>query len=176
VEEAKKRYLAAQRTMPPKRVEDYVFINQDGKEVHLSELFGGKNDLIVIHNMGIACPYCTLWADGLNGLTDHFNDRAGFVLVNKDDLETQKKVKAERGWRFNMVSSKGSSFNRDLGFEQEDGAQLPGFSTFHKNPDGTIDRICFDMFGPGDDYCAVWPIFDRLADGPNDWEPKYRYP
>jgi predicted dithiol-disulfide oxidoreductase (DUF899 family) len=31
--------------------------------VRLSELFAGKADLILIHNMGTTCPNCTLWAD-----------------------------------------------------------------------------------------------------------------
>ena len=40
-----------------------------------------KRDLIVIHNMGASCPYCTLWADGFNGIYDHLADRAAFVAL-----------------------------------------------------------------------------------------------
>ena len=58
----------------PEEVADYVFTNCDGS-VHLSELFGGKPDLIVIHNMGASCPSCTLWADGFNGVYDHLVNR-----------------------------------------------------------------------------------------------------
>ena len=46
-------------------VRNYVFDTQAGK-TNLLELFGDHDQLLVIHNMGQACRYCTLWADGLN--------------------------------------------------------------------------------------------------------------
>lgn len=49
----------ARAAAEPEEVRDYVFTNFDGS-VHLSELFGDKPNLIVIHNMGSSCPYCTL--------------------------------------------------------------------------------------------------------------------
>ncbi|MGI9388028.1 MAG: DUF899 family protein, partial [Methyloligellaceae bacterium] len=51
-----------QAGVEPAAVDDYVFSKVDGT-VRLSELFGNKDDLFVIHNMGASCPYCTLWAD-----------------------------------------------------------------------------------------------------------------
>ncbi len=64
----------AQAAAEPEEVPDYVFTNTSGS-VRLSELFGGKPDLIVIHNMGATCPHCTLWADGFNGIYDHLANR-----------------------------------------------------------------------------------------------------
>lgn len=175
VKAAKEKYLRVKRAATPKPVEDYRFARHDGGTATLSDLFGDKTDLIVIHNMGRSCPYCTVWADGFNGLVQHFEDRTGLVLVNKDPVEVQKEFKASRGWQFNMVSSENSTFNRDMGFEMENGSQYPGYSTYQKRPDGTIVRIGFDFFDPGDDYCSLWNMFDMLADGVNGWEPKYQY-
>jgi predicted dithiol-disulfide oxidoreductase (DUF899 family) len=46
----------ARATAEPEEVPDYVFTNTAGS-VRLSELFGDKAELIVIHNMGTSCPF-----------------------------------------------------------------------------------------------------------------------
>jgi predicted dithiol-disulfide oxidoreductase (DUF899 family) len=155
-------------------IQDYSFTQTDGTPIKLSQLFGDKDDLILIHNMGKSCPYCTLWADGFIGFSKHIQQRAGFVLVNKDDIATQKEFAASRGWNYKTVSSKDSTFNKDMGYEEPDGSQMPGVSAFHKE-NGKIYRTGKDFFGPGDTYCAIWPMFDLLKDGPNGFEPKYTY-
>src|SRR5213595_1729644 len=48
--------------------QDYAFSGPNNSQDRLSELFGKHEDLILIHNMGAGCMYCTMWADGLNGL------------------------------------------------------------------------------------------------------------
>jgi predicted dithiol-disulfide oxidoreductase (DUF899 family) len=74
-----------------------------------------------------------------------------------------------------MYSSHGTSFNKDMNFEAENGGQWPGVSAFHKDEAGRIFRTGYTYFGPGDDFCAVWPMLDLLEDGPNGWEPKFAY-
>ena len=75
IAESKKKLAQARRQTDGQAVQDYVFKNFDGSEVRLSQLFGDKPDLLVVHNMGRGCRYCTLWADGLNGLVKHLEDR-----------------------------------------------------------------------------------------------------
>ena len=41
-------------------VPDYEFTNLHG-DIKLSEMFGDKSGLFVIHNMGQGCRYCTIW-------------------------------------------------------------------------------------------------------------------
>ncbi|MDE0061614.1 MAG: DUF899 family protein [Gammaproteobacteria bacterium] len=53
-------------------VADYRFATTEG-EASLSELFGGKDTLLAIHNMGQGCRYCTVWADGFNGFLPHLD-------------------------------------------------------------------------------------------------------
>jgi len=48
-------------------IRNYQFETLNGK-TDLSSLFADKKLLLVIHNMGQACRYCTLWADGFNGI------------------------------------------------------------------------------------------------------------
>lgn len=170
---ARKRLLAARRKAAALKVSDYPFTDQAGKQVKLSRLFGKGKDLIVVHNMGTGCSYCTMWADGFNGVREHLSDRAAFVVVSPDKPAVQKKFAAGRGWKFPMLSSHGTTFFKDMGFEQN-GKPWPGVSAFRKERGG-IQRTDAAPFGPGDEFCSVWPFFEMLQDGADRWGPKYRY-
>lgn len=174
--EAKKRLLDAKKARPREEVRDYEFLSPGGTTRLLSELFGASKDLIVVHNMGQDCPYCTLWGDGLNGLAGHISRRAPLVVSSPDDPDAQAAFARSRGWTFPMVSTKGTTFASDMGFEPNPGAYWPGVTTFVKTEEGRICRVASAMFGPGDDFCAVWPLLDLLADGANGWEPDFSYP
>ena len=155
------------------QVNDYELLGSENQKVNLSQLFGQKNDLILIHNMGKTCPYCTMWADGFNGLLPHLEDRATFVVSSPDEPATQKEFANSRGWKFQMVSTRGTSFAKDMGFEK-DGMPQPGVSVFYKNGD-KITCVGYDNFGPGDRYCPTFSFFDLLKDGPNNWQAKFKY-
>jgi predicted dithiol-disulfide oxidoreductase (DUF899 family) len=182
VDEAQARLAAAlkaQRNQPGfgAAVSDYrLRMAGSGSEVKLSELFGGGRDLIVVHNMGRGCVYCTLWADGFNGLYNHLASRTAFVLSTPDDPQAAAAFASGRKWTFPVVSIAGTTFAKDLGFESAKGGVIPGLSAFHKAADGTITRVSrSQQLGPGDPFCPVWPLLDLLKDGPNGWEPKYHY-
>jgi predicted dithiol-disulfide oxidoreductase (DUF899 family) len=160
------------RGLPPQEVQDYTLQTQKGP-VRLSEFFAGKQDLIVIHNMGRGCTYCTLWADGFNGVHQHLENRAGFVVVSPDTLEIQREFAESRGWKFRMASGQGSTFIEDMGFKNEKG-WMPGVSTFTKDKEKIL-RVAKAPFGPGDPFCGVWHILALLKNGPEDWHPKYKY-
>jgi len=155
------------------QVEDYEFLGSENQKINLSGLFGQKKDLILVHNMGTSCPYCTMWADGFNGLLPHLEDRASFAVSSPNEPATQKEFASARGWQFQMVSTKGTSFAKDMGFEK-DGMPTPGVSVFYKDGDKII-RTGRDDFGPGDKYCSTFPFFDLLKDGTNNWQAKFKY-
>src|SRR5262245_42651035 len=94
----KKKLTEARRRATPRRVADYDFRTAEGKPIKLSALFGGKPDLIVIHNMGQKCVYCTLWADGFNGVWRHLADRAALVVSSPDEPAAMKAFAQSRGW------------------------------------------------------------------------------
>ena len=178
LEKAQQRLKDVRRRVPSEPVQDYELRGPDGLG-KLSELFGAKSDLILIHNMGSGCPYCTMWADGFNGVIHHLEDRSAFVVVSPDSVETQQQLRQKRGWRFRMFSAAGSTLFKDMGFESEDehfgSNAMPGVSVFHKAADGSITRVASDFLGPGDSYCSVWHLFDLLRDGAGDWEPQFDY-
>jgi predicted dithiol-disulfide oxidoreductase (DUF899 family) len=161
-----------QQSIEPETVKDYE-LSTAGGTVRLSQLFGGKDHLFIIHNMGASCPMCTLWADGFNGILPHLEDRAAFVVASPDEPEKQEKFKASRGWRFRMVSHQNTSFATDMGYRGADG-WLPGISVFAKRG-GAVVRVSDTRLGPGDDFCALWHFFDLLPEGAQGWKPKYKY-
>lgn len=175
IEKARAKLAALRRRLPVIDVDDYMLLGEAGQRVTLSALFGAKDELVLIHNMGRRCPYCTLWADGFNGVVQHLEDRASFVVVSPDPPEEQAEFAASRGWTFRMVSAHGTSFAKDLGFQTKDGGYKPGASSFQKRREGTIVRTSKTRFGPGDDFCAVWHLFDLLPRGRADWQPKLKY-
>ncbi|HRI44206.1 MAG TPA: DUF899 family protein [Fimbriimonadaceae bacterium] len=169
----KTELVEARRDLPREPVRDYRFQTESGS-TSLGELFGGREDLLVVHNMGKSCVYCTLWADGLNGFIEPIEDRTAFAVVSPDSPEVQREFAASRGWRFRMVSSQGDTFTEDMGFLMKEG-YWPGVSAFRRDPDGQIFRVSRSFFGPGDDFCSVWPLFDLLEGCAGEWEPKYQY-
>lgn len=170
--ERRRQLRELRRMMPEETVtKEYVFRGTGGAETTLTELFGVYDELIVVHNMGRACRYCTLWADGLNGLAPHFISRAAFVVISPDPPEVQRTLAASRGWQFDMWST-GPEFLVDMKMADEKGSPWPGISVFSRRGNGEIVRAGYDYFGPGDDYCAIWHVWDLFPLGIGGWEPR----
>lgn len=171
----RERFVKAIRSTPVIISKDYEFEVNGVQGATLASLFADKNDLIVIHNMGRGCKYCTLWADGLNGLLPHLTSRSSIVLMNGDSHDQQADIAQRRNWNFTMVRDADAVFTKDMGFASEHDGKLhrmPGFSTFFRHDDGTIERVGFDFFGPGDVYMPVFPMFEMLKNGAADFRPE----
>jgi predicted dithiol-disulfide oxidoreductase (DUF899 family) len=162
-----------QASIEPQPVSDVTFDGWDG-EVRLSAMFGDKPDLILIHNMGIRCTSCTMWADGFNGVYDHLASRAAFALASPDPLEVQRKVAAARGWRFPMVRYQDEAFARAMGAWVDAIGFEAGVSVFRKDGE-RIARVSYGEFGPFDGFCLVYHLMDLVPGADPDWEPRYRY-
>lgn len=161
-----------QADVEPEEVDDYSLLGAQGP-VRLSELFNGKDYLFAIHNMGKSCPYCTLWADGFNGIIDHLENRAGFVVTSPDAPKEQQAFAESRNWRFAMASHAGTTFAADMGYATDDG-WMPGVSVFRRDHNRIV-RISDTWFGPDDDFCIMWNFLGLLSEGVEDWQPKYSY-
>jgi predicted dithiol-disulfide oxidoreductase (DUF899 family) len=169
-----------QARVEPQEVQDYLVSGWDGP-VKLSDLFGGKRDLILIHNMGTGCSSCTMWADGFNGVYDHLAARAAFVVASPNPVAVQKRFAASRGWRFPMISYEGSRLAEDLGYreggdplDEKLGGWNPGVSFLRKEGERIV-RLSDTDFGPGDDFCIVYHLFDLAPGYDYDWAPRYSY-
>jgi len=174
IEALRHRMQRVQRAIVPQPVKDYTFWTTRGT-VRLSELFGPRKELFVVYNMGSSCPYCTLWADGYNGIYPHLDSRAAFVVSSPDPPAVQARFARSRGWRFPMVSHRGTTFAADMGYRSRDGGWLPGVSVFRRER-RRIVRLSDAGFRPGDAFCALWHFLDLLPEGPDGWQPRFRYP
>ena len=112
---------------------DLALLARNGSPARLSDYFGGKTDLLVIHNMGRRCPYCTLWADGFVGFWPHLQDRTAFVLVSEDEPKVLDEFARSRGWPFPVASMHGTDFAQTLGVGTEPGHTNPGASGFRRS-------------------------------------------
>jgi predicted dithiol-disulfide oxidoreductase (DUF899 family) len=173
IADLRKEMRNLQQSIEPQPVSDYSLTDADGHKVSLAQLFGDKDTLFVIHNMGAGCSYCTLWADGFNGIYDHLNDRAAFVVTSPDTPDKQREFAQGRGWRFPLLSHAGTRFAQDMGYG-EPGNWAPGISVFKRRGDQIV-RVSDTKLGPGDDFCSVWHFFDMIPEGSAGWRPKYNY-
>jgi predicted dithiol-disulfide oxidoreductase (DUF899 family) len=167
---------ALQETVEPQAVQDYVLQGWNGP-VRLSELFGDKDDLILIHNMGAGCSSCSMWADGFNGVYDHLASRAAFVVASPDRVETQRKLAASRGWRFPMVCYVESPLAQDLGYrdlKSGHGGWDAGVSVFRRDGERIV-RVSDTVLAPWDGFCVVYHLFDLFPDADMNWEPSFSY-
>ena len=174
IEDRQKQMIALRKQATLEPIKDYVLKNRQREDVSISSLFDSKDELLIIHNMGKSCKYCTLWADGLNGVAKPLADRVPFVVVSPDSSVVQDHFAESRDWKFPMLSGADSSFIADLGFYKEGKGYYPGVSALIRK-EGQIYRYSYDYFGPGDPYCSVWHFFDLLPKQVDGWQPKYEY-
>lgn len=170
--EKAKRLAAMRRAEAPVEVPDYVLETQAGP-APLSALFGEKDTLLAIHNMGEACRYCTLWADGLNALLPHLESVFAVVLLSKDPPEAQRVFANARGWRFRMASHGGGEYIREQSVLPGEG-NAPGIVAYARRGDQVV-RLNGTPFGPGDLYCPMWHVLSLAGVGEGEWTPQYAY-
>ncbi|MDE0531166.1 MAG: DUF899 family protein [Albidovulum sp.] len=155
-----------------RRVPNYSFETLDG-EVTLLGLFGGKQQLLAIHNMGQGCRYCTLWADGFNGLLPHLEDAMSVVLLSRDPPRLQRDFANSRNWRFRLASHGGGDYIREQTVMKGE-ENMPGAVVYERSGD-EVYRKNEAVFGPGDLYCSMWPLLSLAGIEGGDWTPQYRY-
>ena len=150
------------RELPWVRVDkDYVFEGANGKQT-LSELFAGRQQLIVYHLMfdpswEEACSRCSFWADNFNGVLVHLNQRdVTLVAISRAPFAKLAAFQKRMGWSFDWVSSFGNDFNRDFhvshtpeelakgeGYynyvqQKPYSSEAPGISVFFRNADDAV--------------------------------------
>lgn len=153
-------------------VPNYSFETLQG-ETTLLDCFGDKNRLLVIHNMGQACRYCTLWADEINGVLGHLESAMSVLLVSKDPPELQRRFANSRGWRFRLASHGGGDYLKEQGVTTSEG-NMPGAVVYERQGDKII-RKNSAIFGPGDLYCSLWNFLGLAGFTEAEWTPQYNY-
>jgi predicted dithiol-disulfide oxidoreductase (DUF899 family) len=194
---------------------DYVF-HADGPDggpaaVRLSELFAPGKDSLVIYSMmfpraadddrpGPAagqtallplaespCPSCTALIDQLDGAAGHATQRINLAVAGKAPIERILTFAQERGWRrLRLLSSAGTSYNRDYLAETPDGGQQPMLNVFRRDGD-TIrhfwgSELFYAPTEPGQEPRHVgtieplWNLFDLTPEGRGTgWDEQLAY-
>ena len=69
-----------------------------------------------------ACPMCTAWIDGYNGVAHHLAQNVDFAIVAAADPSTLREYARTRGWdKLRLLSAGESTFKYDLGSEDREG-------------------------------------------------------
>ena len=174
--------------------EDYVFEEGDPvRRVRLSELFQRPDASLLLYNfmygprMEKACPSCTSFLDGLDGIAPHATQRVNLAIVAKSPIDRIRAHARERGWRnLRLLSSAGNTFNRDYFGENPDESQNPLLHVFVRRGGAVhhfyTTELAFAPSEPGqhprhiDQMWPLWQLFDLTPEGRGtDWFPRLRY-
>ena len=186
----RERIAALRRDLPAgATIQDYEFLEgptslDDGdaptKKVRLSELFtAADRSLVIYHFMygkkqATACPMCTAWIDGFNGVAHHLAQNADLAIVAAADLPTLRAHARNRGWnKLRLLSAGDSTFKYDLGSEDAEGRQDSTISVFTRDNDGTLRHfysghpwLAEDVKERGiDELNPIWNVMDLTPQG-----------
>src|SRR5262249_62075747 len=79
---------------------------------------------------------CTALLDQLDGAAAPLSQRMNFAVVAKAPVERVAAFAQERGWRrLRVLSSTGTTYNRDYLAETPEGDQMPMLNVFHRDGD-----------------------------------------
>jgi predicted dithiol-disulfide oxidoreductase (DUF899 family) len=188
---------AARRELPWVKVEkNYVFDGPNGKE-SLSDLFAGRQQLIVYHFMygpdwEEGCPSCSFWADGYDRFIVHLNHRdISLVVVSNSSKQKLDAYRRRMGWSFKWMSSLDNDFNRDyeVSFTSEEldrgemnynyrktsfpSSEGPGISVFYRDDDGNVYHT-YSCYSRGLDMLnAAYHHMDLVPKGRDEAELPY---
>jgi predicted dithiol-disulfide oxidoreductase (DUF899 family) len=164
--------------------------DESAKTVRLSELFTQPNRSLVIYHLMLgkrqskACPMCTAWLDGANGVAHHLAQNLDFAVVAAADLPTLRAHARSRGWdKLRLLSAGSSTFKYDLGSEDREGSQDSTVSVFTRDPNGTVrhfysghPRMAPDVKERGIDLLApFWHFMDLTPQGRGNWYASLAY-
>ncbi len=188
---------AQRRALPPGGVvpDDYRFEDaSDGREVRFSELFTPGKDTLVVYSFmfprysgddrpGPAegetarlplaetpCASCTSILDSLDGAAPHLDRLLNLVVVAKSDPDRIRNFARERGWgHLRLLSSRGSSYNREYHAETPEGEQMPVLNVFIRDGEQVRHAWASElMYAPREEGMearhvdSIWPIWNVL--------------
>jgi predicted dithiol-disulfide oxidoreductase (DUF899 family) len=176
---------------------EYAFETRKGTQ-SLSDLFGGRSQLLVYHFMfgpsvdgwpEAGCPGCSFTVDSLDGDVAHLEHHdVTFVAVSRAPLERLDAYKRRMGWSFPWVSFGESDFNLDFAvFTEEERRTGKGFNfgtassadlNLHETElhglsafvleDGVVYHT-YSTYDRGTDALnATWQLLDRAPKGRGD--------
>jgi predicted dithiol-disulfide oxidoreductase (DUF899 family) len=185
------RVAALRRALPPggEVPEDYAFEGRNGV-VHLSQLFGDKDSLVIYSMMfgpqrERTCPMCTAMLTSWEGTARNLCERVALAVTARSPIQRLLDFKQERGWQnLQLYSDINGDYTRAY-VDSGDG-DVPGLSIFTRH-DGIVrhfwsGEMSGEMADPGQDprgapdLDPLWTILDLTPAGRGaTWYPKLEY-
>jgi predicted dithiol-disulfide oxidoreductase (DUF899 family) len=188
------RLVEQRQALPdgPVIAKDYRFVDENGNNIGLTDLFGNKATLVTYFWMygpqrARPCPMCTNWLGAINGNAADIKRRVALKILGRSPVERQLAFAAERGWRdLDVVQTVGDDYARDLGLINEDGSENPALAVFKRDGDRVrlfwASEMTREMADPGQDprdapdIASLWSVLDLTPEGRGtDWYPKLSY-
>jgi predicted dithiol-disulfide oxidoreductase (DUF899 family) len=187
------RLAERRRALPPGPVirKDYRFVDANGTELGLPDLFGTHDTLVTYFWMygpqrQRPCPMCTNLLGPLNGNAADIKQRTALKILGRSPVSRQIAFAQERGWtQLDFVQTVGDDYASDLGVLKPDGSEWPALVVYRR--DGHDVRLFWagEMSGTADpgqdprgapDLAPLWNILDLTPAGRDPtWYPKLSY-
>jgi predicted dithiol-disulfide oxidoreductase (DUF899 family) len=186
----RERVAELRRALPKgAEIKDYEFLegptslgdrDEPVTKVRLSKLFTSPDRALVIYHFMFgkkqtaACPMCTAWIDGYNGVAHHLAQNVDLAIVAAADPATLRAHARGRGWdSLRLLSAGDSTFKYDLGSEDAEGNQDSTISVFTQDSDGTARHfysghpwLAKDVKERGiDELTPIWNVLDLTPQG-----------
>jgi predicted dithiol-disulfide oxidoreductase (DUF899 family) len=188
------RVAAQRQALPPGPVvaKDYRFVDGNGDDVGLVDLFGEHDTLVTYFWMygpqrERPCPMCTNWLGGVNGNARDVKQRAALKILGRSPVERQRAFAVERGWRdLDFVQTVGDDYADDLGLLDAEGNESPALVVYQRDGDSVRVSYAAEMpreaADPGQDprtapeIAPLWNLLDLTPEGRGtDWYPRVEY-
>lgn len=186
------RVAAQRRALPPGgEARGYAFLDQDGKSITLTDMFG-KHDTLVSYfwmygpQRERPCPMCTAMLGALDIPVRDIEQRVAFAVIGRSPVSRQLAFARERGWRnLRFYQCVGDEFARDYRALSPDGDEWPALDVWIRR-EGKVHHFWAGELGgtedPGQDPrgapdpTPLWNILDLTPAGRGtDWYPKLSY-
>jgi predicted dithiol-disulfide oxidoreductase (DUF899 family) len=187
------RLAEQRRALPPGPVaKDYRFLDEQGNELGLVDLFGRHETLFAYFWMfgperERPCPMCTSFIGSFDIPAPDIEQRLAIAIVGRSPVARQLAFARERGWRnLKFYQTVGDDYGRDTHALTDEGE---GASVVVWRRKGGEVRMFWAAEGgaetadPGFDATVVtdptplWNILDWTPEGRGkDWYPKLGYP
>ena len=186
------RVAAQRRALPPGPVaKDYRFLDEQGKEVGLADLFGGHDTLFAYFWMfgperERPCPMCTSFVGSLDIPAPDIEQRIALAIVGRSPVERQLAFARERGWlNLKFYQTVGDDYRPRRARADRRGRRRGGDGLAPRRRPGPSvlgGRGRTETADPGfdahlaPDPTPLWNILDMTPGGRGtDWYPKLEY-
>jgi predicted dithiol-disulfide oxidoreductase (DUF899 family) len=189
------RLAVQNRALPagPPIAQDFRFIDMNGAEVDLGEMFGAHDTPVIYHWMYgpdrvRPCPMCTNLLGPLAGNAADIAQRTALAVVGRSPVERQIAFAIERGWRnLAFYQAVGDAFSLAIGgLDPDKGWEMPALLVLVKDGDTIrlhwMGEMTGEMADPGEDprgavdLAPLWNVLDLTPGGRDpQWYPKLDY-